>query len=430
MRRMSNSKICPILSAKIMSQSKEELPVIVQLKEGNTELENGIMSLSTRVKSSLPLINGIACNLTTDIIYRLANSPNIEYISFDSKVFTQLDIAVPTIEAQFPHERGYKGKGITIAVIDTGVAPHQDLTRPVNRIVGFKDFINKKSSPYDDNGHGTHVSGIIASNGFSSRGKYTGVAPESNILAIKALDSEGSGNTSNIVSAISYAVETKNQYDTKILNLSIGSPANNSCQNDPLCKAVRKAVRSGLIVVVAAGNSGPDEKTILAPGISPDVITVGAVDDKRTINPKDDSIAPFSSRGPTNEGLVKPDVVAPGVNINSLSNSKLDGYNALSGTSMATPLVSGSVALLLNKHGSLSPRDVKKKLMSSCIDLKEPRENQGAGLLSLQKLFYEPDKEKANDIERKRRPPTPDRNNLLENFLVLLLVLFLLDENM
>ena len=123
MRRMSSPKICPILSAKIMSQSKEELPVIVQLKEGNTELENGVMSLSTKVRSSLPLINGIACNLTTDVIYKLANSPDIEYISFDSKIFTQLDIAVPTIEAQFPRERGYKGEGITIAVIDTGVAP-------------------------------------------------------------------------------------------------------------------------------------------------------------------------------------------------------------------------------------------------------------------------------------------------------------------
>lgn len=157
MRRMSNSKICPILSAKIMSQSKEELPVIVQLTEDNKELEKGVMSISSKVSSSLPLINGIACNLTTDVIYRLANSPDIKYISFDSKVFTQLDIAVPTMEAQFPHESGFKGKGITIAVIDTGVAPHQDLTKPNNRIIGFKDFVNKKSSPYDDNGHGTQV---------------------------------------------------------------------------------------------------------------------------------------------------------------------------------------------------------------------------------------------------------------------------------
>ena len=157
MRRMDNSKLCPILSAKIMSQSKEDLPIIIQLKEDNNRLQNSIIDVSTKVKSSLPLIQGLACDLSTDIIYKLANSPDVEYISFDSKIFTQLDIGVPTMEAQFPHQLGYKGKDITIAVIDTGVAPHQDLTRPVNRIVGFKDFVNKKSSAYDDNGHGTQV---------------------------------------------------------------------------------------------------------------------------------------------------------------------------------------------------------------------------------------------------------------------------------
>lgn len=430
MRKIGNSKICPILSAKIMSQSKEELPVIVQLRESNTELENGIMDISTKVKSSLPLINGIACNLTTDIIYGLANNPDIEYISFDSKVFTQLDIAVPTMEARFPHERGYRGAGITIAVIDTGVSPHQDLTRPANRIVGFKDFINKKSFPYDDNGHGTHVAGIIAGNGYSSRGKYAGIAPESNILAIKALNGEGSGNTSNIIAAISYAIETKDQYNTKILNLSIGSPANNNCSKDPLCKAVDEAMKSGLIVVAAAGNSGPSDKTILSPGINPNVITVGAVDDKRTIDPTDDTIAPFSSRGPTNEGYPKPDVVAPGVNINSLSNTKLDSYSSLSGTSMATPLVSGAVALLLNKYNNLKPKEVKDKLLKSCIDLKDSKEIQGAGLLNLQKLFFEPSKEKANDAKKEgRRRNSFFGDEISETLLILILVFLLLDKN-
>ncbi|HSH35067.1 MAG TPA: peptidase S8, partial [Schnuerera sp.] len=141
MRKMSSSKICPILSAKIMSQSKEELPVIVQLKEKDIRLKDGIMNLSTKVKGPLPIINGVACNLSTDLIYRLASNPDIEYISFDSKVFTQLDIAVPTVGGYFPHEKGLKGKGITTAVIDTGVAPHQDLTTPNNRIVGFKDLV-------------------------------------------------------------------------------------------------------------------------------------------------------------------------------------------------------------------------------------------------------------------------------------------------
>ena len=140
--------------------------------------------------------------------------------------------------------RGYKGEGITIAVIDTGVAPHYDLTRPINRIIGFKDFVNNKTSPYDDNGHGTHVAGIIAGNGYSSRGKYTGIAPESNILAIKALNSKGSGNISDIIEAYHMLSKLKMQYNTKILNLSFGSPSNNSYSKDPLCKAVSRSRKS------------------------------------------------------------------------------------------------------------------------------------------------------------------------------------------
>lgn len=140
-----------------MSQSQEELPVIVQLAHKDRKLIDGIKNLSTKMKSNLPLINGLACNLTTDIIYRLSNSPEIQYISFDSKVYTQLDIANPTIQGTIPFEMGYKGEGITIAIIDTGVSPHQDLIRPHNRIIDFVDFIDDRPIPYDDNGHGTHV---------------------------------------------------------------------------------------------------------------------------------------------------------------------------------------------------------------------------------------------------------------------------------
>jgi serine protease AprX len=428
--RVDNSKICPILNAKIMSQSLEELPVIVQLANKNSELEKGIKSLSTKVKSNLPLINGIACSLTTDTIYRLASSPDIEYISFDSKIFTQLDIATYSIKANYPHSLGYNGEGVTVAVIDTGVAPHYDLTRPNNRIIGFKDFVNNRTSPYDDNGHGTHVAGIIAGNGYSSRGKYVGVAPKSNILAIKALDAEGSGNTSNIISAISYIVNTKDTYGTKVINLSIGSPANSSCKKDPLCRAVIEAMNKGITVVVAAGNSGPNNGTILSPGINPNVITVGASNDNRTVDIADDTIASFSSRGPTIEGASKPDLVAPGVNINSLSNIQLDGYESSSGTSMATPFVAGSAALLLEKEKSLSPKEVKKKLMNSCVNLNDSRESQGAGLLDLEKLFYvketEKKEEKVEEVVRKK-PPKKDED-MFEMILVLILVMMMLDR--
>lgn len=271
--------------------------------------------------------------------------------------------------------------------------------------------------------HVTHVAGIIAGNGYSSRGKYVGVAPKSNILAIKALDENGGGSSSKIIEAISYIIDTKDKYNTKIINLSIGTPANNTCDKDPLCRAVEKAVEAGLIVVVAAGNSGPERGTILSPGTSRNAITVGAVDDKRTIDPSDDTIAPFSSRGPTLEGLTKPDLLAPGVSINSLSNTKLDGYSALSGTSMATPLVSGAVALLLNKYNDLKPYEVKKRLLKSCIDIKDSKEMQGIGMLNLKLLFEEDTK--INNVPSKS---TGFDGELFEIIIMILIILFLLDS--
>ncbi|HEY8362420.1 MAG TPA: S8 family peptidase [Tissierellaceae bacterium] len=426
MRRFINSKLCPILSSKIMSQSREEVPVIVQLRSSDNL--NNIDSLVSKVKANLPIINGFAGYMNTETIYRIIDDPDIEFISFDSQVYALLDIAAPTMEAYFPHDQSLEGEGITVAVIDTGVAPHYDLTKPTNRIVGFKDFVNNKTAPYDDNGHGTHVAGIIAGNGYSSRGKYVGIAPKANILAIKALDAQGGGKISDVIEAISYVIETKDKYDTKIINLSLGTPANVPSNKDPICKAVDAATKAGLIVVVAAGNSGPKEGTILSPGISRNAITVGAVDDKRTIDPSDDTIAPFSSRGPTIEGITKPDVVAPGVNIRSLSNTKYDGYTSLSGTSMATPLISGSVALLLNKYGNLTLNEVREKLLSACIDLKDSKENQGAGMLNLKLLFEgKDDKKKDNALcinsEAKHRD-----TDLTEAVLFLLLVLFLLDS--
>lgn len=424
MKDMINTKLCPILSAKIMAQSREEVPVILQFNNKASSLKNNISSLSSKIKSNLPLIDGFAGFMTTEAIYRIVNDLEIEYISFDSKIYTLLDIATPTMEAYFPYNKGYEGEGITIAVIDTGVAPHDDLTRPRSRIIGFKDLVNDKSSPYDDNGHGTHVSGIIAGNGYSSNGKYTGVAPKANILAIKALDENGGGSTSDIIAALSYIVETKDKYNTKIINISLGTPANSSCDKDPLCKAVDMAIRAGLTVITAAGNSGPKERTILSPGTNRNVITVGAVDDRRTINFPDDTIAPFSSRGPTLEGLMKPDIVAPGVNIRSLSNTKLDSYSTLSGTSMATPLISGSVALLLNKNKDLKPKEIKEKLMDSCIDLKSTQEMQGAGMLNLKLLFND---EKEASINK---PPKSgdSEGDLFESIIVILIVLFLLDS--
>ena len=422
-RRMTNNRLCPILNAKIMAQSIEDVPVIIQFRENNQNLLRNVTNLSSKIKSNLPLISGFAGNMSTDIIYRLSTTPEVDYISFDSNVYTLLDVATPTMEAYFPHDKGYEGEGISIAVIDTGVAPHADLVKPYNRIIVFRDFVNDKNIAYDDNGHGTHVAGIIAGNGYSSKRKYVGVAPKANIVGIKALDENGGGSTSDIISALSYVIEVKDRYNIKIVNLSLGTPATSSPEKDPLVKAVEKCIEAGLVVVTAAGNSGPNERTILSPGIYKDVITVGAVDDKRTIDINDDSIAPFSSRGPTQEGIQKPDLVAPGVNIKSLSNSKLDSYTSLSGTSMATPLISGSLALLFNKYGDLSPAEYKSMLTRSCVALNDSKESQGAGMLNLKMLFKD-----AQDLNDNLPKDFNLGGDVLETIIIFLVIIFLLDS--
>lgn len=421
---MINDKLCPILNAKILAQSLEEVPVIIQFKEGNRALLNEITRLSSSFKGDLPLINGMAGKISTEIIHELSTAPEIDYISFDSGVYSLLDVALPSMDVNFPHEKGYEGSGIGVAVLDTGVASHKDLIKPQNRIVAFKDLVNGRKEPYDDNGHGTHVAGIIAGNGYSSDGKYKGVAPNANIIGIKCLDKNGGGSSSDIISGLSYVMEIRDQFNIKIINLSLGTPANINPEKDPIVRAVEKCVDEGLIVVTAAGNSGPGPRTILSPGVSRRVITVGAVDDKRTIDTSDDIIADFSSRGPTLEGIQKPDLVAPGVNINSLSHIDLSNYSSLSGTSMATPLVSGSLALLYNKYGDLSPSQYKEKLTDACISLKDTKESQGAGLLNLKLLF-------STDEEANVKEPLGNkefRGDLYETLVVFLIIIFLLDS--
>lgn len=424
LNKLTTNKLCPILSAKIMTQSMDRVPVIVQLSDQIENINTHVSGLSSDIKSNLPLINGFAGLMTTEAIYKLSNNPDINYISFDTKVYTLLDIAVPSIAANFAHDKGYYGDGITIAIIDTGASLHDDLVIPYNRIIAFKDLVNNKTTSYDDNGHGTHVAGIIAGNGYSSKGKYTGVAPKANILVVKALDENGGGSSSDLIQAISYIIETKDLYNTKIINLSLGTPSNSSCEKDPLCRAVEKAVKAGITVIVAAGNSGPSEGTILSPGNSNKVITVGAVDDKKTIDPSDDTLAEFSSRGPTFDGLNKPDILAPGVNIESLSNTNKSNYVSLSGTSMATPMVSGCVALLLNKYGNITPSEIKEKLIGSCLPLNNPIVNQGAGIVNLNSLF----EEKVKKVTDNRKSDSLFGGDMMEMVIMSLVLLFILDS--
>lgn len=423
MRVKKQMKLDSLVCQKIKSKTKGEIPVIIRFKDNDlNSVSNMILNMSGKIKHNLPIVNSIACSMDLKSIESLSKDPNIEYIYYDAKVFALMDVAKGSVNSKYAYDLGYTGKDITVAVIDTGVAPHYDFVKPKNRIVGFKDFVNNKSKPYDDNGHGTHVAGIIAGNGYSSKGKFAGIAPKANILGIKALDENGSGTTSDILNSMQYVIDTKNVYNTKVLNLSLGTPTSNSYKKDPLSLASAEAVRSGITVVVAAGNSGPTRKTILSPANTPSVISVGAVDDNKTVEVRDDSIASFSSRGPTVDGLNKPDVVAPGVDITSLSNNSNSSYATFSGTSMASPVVAGACALLCERESNLSPQKIKSMLKYSCISLNDNRDNQGAGLINLQNLF----KQDSSSIPDVYSYPNEDNSYFVQMIILVFIIIIVL----
>ncbi|GAB4274035.1 S8 family peptidase [Thermincola ferriacetica] len=407
----ANEKISADLASKIKNNSNSIVPIIVQTKQGLQEQhKTRIQQSGGKLKHDLSLIKGFSADLPASAIEEMSKDEDVVQISYDTEVRACLDTAVPAINAPAACAVGFTGKGITVAVIDTGIYPHPDLTQPTNRIIAFKDFINKKTSPYDDYGHGTHVAGIIAGNGKMSNGQYKGVAPEANLVGVKVLDNTGGGRSSDVIAGIQWVVQNKATYNIKVINLSLGAPATQSYATDPLSQAAGAAWDAGLVVVAAAGNNGPAAGTINTPGINPHIITVGAVDDRGTIDTKDDVIADFSSRGPTIDGLTKPDLVAPGVNITSLAadtsylpkkNSGPGGkpgrtseattqgkpaqttisnyYVTMSGTSMATPMVAGATALLLEQNPEWTPEEVKRQMMSDAVDLGFEPNQQGAG---------------------------------------------------
>lgn len=386
------------LGATAANLESKTLPVIIRFK-GKIEKKqkDALKQLVPRSDlKEIPIVSSFYGALTPQSIQQLTERKEVERIYYDRKVNAFLDIATKSTGARDVHfEEGLTGKGITIAILDTGVYPHHDLTKPTSRIKAFVDLVGNKPEPYDDQGHGTHCAGDAAGNGTESEGLYVGAAPEAEIIGVKVLDGSGAGRLSTVIRGIEWCIENKEKYGINILSLSLGSPAFESYRDDPLAQAAEKAWHKGIVVCAAAGNEGPNQGTISTPGNHPLIITVGAVDDRNTVTRDDDIKAPFSSVGPTPDGLVKPDIYAPGTDIISLNapGSQLEKllaehrvgehYIRMSGTSMATPFCAGVVALLLEANPYLSPNDVKSILMSTASVI----ENEQAGYLDVKKAL-------------------------------------------
>lgn len=288
------------------------------------------------------------------------------------------------INAEKAYEKGYYGEEIGVAVLDTGIYLHPDLA---DRVICFRDYVRGRTSPYDDNGHGTHIAGIIGGDGTMSDGKYMGIAPRCHFVIVKILDSKGNGNTENVVQAIDWLVQYKEVYQIRIVNISIGMVLQaESRERIRMLQAVEYAWDSGLVVVAAAGNNGPKENSITVPGISRKIITVGCFDDTKEQIGKSMLKPNYSGQGPTEHCVVKPELVLPGTNVTSCSIYS-PMYMRKSGTSMAAPMVSGSIALLLSKYPYFSPVDVKLRLYKRTVDLGLPLSKQGWGMVDIGRLL-------------------------------------------
>jgi serine protease AprX len=386
------AKVDALLLEQLANPAAQSFVIVRAESAGVVEAVSGLISaLGGTPGRDLPILTARAAALPNAAVLTLAASPLVRRIALDRLTFGFTERTSATVGADVVRQQlGYDGAGIGIAVIDSGVTGwHDDLADPAapatQRVDRFVDFVEDQTQPYDDYGHGTHVAGIIAGNGADSNGARSGIAPRARLVVLKVLDRNGRGRISDVIAAIDYAVAHKNDLDIRIINMSIGAGVYESFNTDLLTLAARRAVEEGLVVVAAAGNHGRNDDgavqhgAISAPGNAPWVITVGAASHMGTTTRTDDTIAAFSSRGPTAyDHAAKPDLVAPGVGIYSLSSpgstlyerwedyllpgaegSPYMPYLSLSGTSQAAPVVAGTVALMLQANPLLTPNAVK-----------------------------------------------------------------------
>lgn len=388
-----------LVDARVLAARTGDVHMIVQKLAANDRgPEAAISRLGGTVTRDLPIVDGFAATVPASATAQLASIPGIRAITLDETLHPQGLLSGPTnksppksayikeIRADSEWSAGVTGQGVTVALLDTGIANVPDLAGRVLPVRNDLNLLNPTApcenltgeATCDDNyGHGTFIAGLIAGNGASSNGAWSGVAPNADLVSVKVAGQDGSADVSTVLAGIQWVVSFKDRYGIKVLNLSLGTDSTQSYRVDPLNYAVEKAWDSGITVVVAASNRGPNAGTISKPGDDPLVVTVGAVDDMGTPSLADDELPDFSSHGPTAaDGLAKPDVVAPGAHVVSLRApgsavdtqfpTYVDGaYRKGSGTSMSTGVVSGSVALMLQANPGMTPDRVKYALTAT-----------------------------------------------------------------
>jgi serine protease AprX len=358
-----------------------ELRVIV-LHEENVSLKGREPEAQEKVGEEFRVLSGASMVVPKDELEDLAETDGVKGVYEDKKLTILGEVSegyTPRTDPRFMGD-GYDGSGMTVAILDTGAdANHRslddmddDILTTDPKIIAFKDFVNGKDEVYDDHGHGTHCAGLIA-----GTGEQGGVAPGASLVVVKVMDKYGACYLSDALTALDWILDNQDDLGVDVISFSVGGegPSDGSTLLDSACD---RMVDEGIIMCVAAGNSGPAARSIVTPGTAEKVITVGAMDPAGDIFQK-------SSRGPTPDNRVKPDLVAVGVDVASARSGSLHGEGTMSGTSMAAPQVAGAAAVILGKQPDLDPASVKRALLSSADDigLSGPDNTYGYGAINL-----------------------------------------------
>ena len=398
---MGPSKVHPLLKQMASVDPERKVAVIVQILGDGAGLEAKVTQFGGEITKDLHIINAFAAELSAESTLELASDPGVRWVSLDAAVEsakkptpTSLEedpITVPendyldTLGVRDVWAMGLYGEGISVAVIDSGIFMDRDFSvtikKPTSRIIWQESFSSNSFKTDDATGHGTHVAGIIGGHGGASDGLYSGVAPEVNLINLKVSDEDGVAFESDVVAAMQWVYDFKDQFNVRVVNLSLNSTVESSYHTSPMDAAAEILWFNGVVVIASAGNLGVENNyntANAAPANDPFIITVGASDEMGTSDINDDKISSFSAYATTYDGVTKPDIVAPGKDIISvLANSSSwdmyyservvmeEEYFRLSGTSMAAPMVSGAVALLLQSEPDLTPDQVKYRLLHS-----------------------------------------------------------------
>lgn len=385
----SQARVLPSLAdALAVSPPDAPLDVIVTFNRSLEQLDPALLPWTQRrecLYRQFPAAWAVACRLRPEQMAALAREGIVAVLEADQEVqicressnrfagteAARIDFGLTGDGDGDPET--FTEKDTTIAILDTGIdAGHVEFAG--GKVIGWRDFVNGRAEPYDDHGHGTHVASIAAGRGV---GTATGVAPGAALVGLKVLGRNGAGRTRDIAAALQYCVDERERLGIRVANLSLGSEGS-SDGNDFGSRMVQRAVAAGIVVVVAAGNEGPGTRTIGSPAAAPDAITVGSMADP---GKGGFSLSPFSSRGPTADGRIKPDLCAPGEAILAARAGTAGGYRRSSGTSMAAPFVAGVAALMLAADPELTPGEVKAILTRTAIDFGPPGDDidYGAG---------------------------------------------------